>query len=121
MKGRKEKNMFPIREVDDATLAFPAQVLDMMPAHEDIPQEFWDGDGKWGKLVSALFFTGVKTLDLKPRPGVDTMKALRHIRAILKSFQPKHEHKEAACAFLFNEWFEDAKWEPKPFEENSGT
>jgi hypothetical protein len=23
------------------------------------------------------------------------------------SYQPKHEHKEAAVAFLFNEWFDD--------------
>lgn len=48
-----------------------------------------------------------------PEAGVDRYKALRHIHYILGSWEPKHEHKEAGAAFLFNEWFEDAKWEPE--------
>jgi len=49
-------------------------------------------------------------LELVPKEGVDKDKAMRHIKAIMASWRPKHEDKEAACAFLFSEWFESAKW-----------
>lgn len=46
---------------------------------------------------------------LTARPGVDRDKALVAIKAALGSFEPKHEHKEAGCAFLLHEWFELAE------------
>ena len=40
----------------------------------------------------------------------DTNKAIRHLKAILVSYDPKHEHKEAGVAFLLSEWFEDVTY-----------
>lgn len=38
---------------------------------------------------------------------------LGKIQAIMRSFEPKHEHKIAACAFLFELWFNKAEWKTK--------
>lgn len=46
---------------------------------------------------------------LTAKPGVDAHKALRAIKAVLGSYEPKHEHKEAACAFMLSEWFDKEK------------
>ena len=80
-----------------------------LPKEADIPQEFWHGSNKWCKFIAGWFFSGVKqevVESLKPKPGVDTTQALKAVQAILCSFAPKHEHKEAGCAFLMSEWFE---------------
>lgn len=100
--------MFQIADIDDATLAFPASVRHLMPAQADIPDEFKDfGRTKWNQLFNDWFFLGLTSLELTPKEGVDKDRALRHIRAIMGSFEPKHEHKEAAVAYLLNEWFAD--------------
>lgn len=104
------------RELDGVDVVFPTTTRGMMPEYKDIPKEFTSGNTKWNELVSAMFFTGLKKLELKPKPGIDQKKALRHIRYILGSFEPKHEHKEAGAAFLFNEWFESVDFEKKPYE-----
>lgn len=103
--------MFPIKELNGPDVVFPTSVKGMMPDYKDIPEEFRRDRTKWNQLVSAMFFQGLKKLELKPKPGVDKDKAYRHIRYILGSWEPKHEHKEAGAAFLFSEWFEDATWE----------
>lgn len=103
------------KDIDRVGMAFPTSVDGMMPAYKDIPEEFknWNRPTKWNKLVSAIFFGGLKKLELRPKPGVDQEKAFRHIRYIMGSWEPKHEHKEAGCAFLFSEWFEDVDFEAK--------
>ena len=66
------------------------------------------------KAVSSWFFSGAKKTDngleidgvaFAAKPGVDKTKALAAIRAVLGSFEPAHEEKEAACAFMLSEWF----------------
>lgn len=101
------------QEIDDTTLAFPGDVKKLMPLLTDeIDREFgMNGSTKWNKLFTDLFFRGVKNLKLTPKKGIDEKKAWRHIQAIMRSFQPKHEHKTAACAYLMSIWFEDATWE----------
>jgi|SRR5579864_1352258 len=104
--------MFPIAEVGGIDLAFPTHVERMMPPMGDIPDEFKHYPlTKWNQLFNDWFFTGVKNLQLKPKEGIDKNKALRHIRMVMGSFEPQHEHKEAAVAFLLSEWFEDATWD----------
>ena len=57
------------------------------------------------------FFVGLKSLKTEPKDGVDTAKAMRHISIIMGSYALAHEHKTAAVAFLFSEWFTYAEWE----------
>jgi hypothetical protein len=84
----------------------------LLPTEKDIPDEFWRGHGKWNTLVSQIFFCGGKIKSMKPKGGIDSKDALNHIKAILASFEPKHEHKEAGCAYLFSLWFDEFEIEP---------
>lgn len=102
--------VFPIHEFSDIDVAFPASVTKYMPPYADIPKEYKHGDTKWNKLFNSWFFVGLKSLDLTAKEGIDKNKALRHIRCVMGSWEPQHEHKEAAVAYLLDQWFSDAKW-----------
>jgi hypothetical protein len=58
-------------------------------------------------LVDRWFFRGLKNLKTKPRDGVNVDDALAHIEYVMRSWEPKHEHKTAGVAFLIDEWFEE--------------
>jgi hypothetical protein len=101
--------MLPVPTLTDADLAFGS--IAHLPAWADIPEAFRRNSGaayRWCEFVSTWFFAGTNTALLTPKPGVDKTAALRAVRGILGSFEPKHEHKIAGCAFLLSEWFEFA-------------
>lgn len=65
---------------------------------------FYNGHTPANKLFSAWFFKG---LDRTPnfKPGIDKKKAQRAMNwavCYMRSFAPKHEHKEAVCALIFD-------------------
>jgi len=99
--------VYTIQEVRDVDLAFGCKAMSLMPARKDIPEEFCKHDGPWQNLVGQWFFRGLEGASFLPKKGVDAQKAMRHLRAIMVSFDPKHEHKTAGCAYLLSEWFED--------------
>lgn len=103
--------MFPIKELSALEVAFPATVGHLMPPQADIPEEFKHGNTKWNKLFADWFYFGIKGAVWTPKEGVDQQMALRHIHAVMGSFEPKHEHKESAVAFLLSEWFDDVKYQ----------
>lgn len=106
--------MFPIKEVTGLDVAFGGNIELLMPRYEDIPKEFKRCSGNvWVDLVNRWFFSGLKNTEFIPKNTVDKSKALAHIRAIMVSFAPAHEHKAAGCAFLLAEWFEDVKVDGK--------
>lgn len=97
----------PIPDITNLDMAFGK--IDHMPRYETVPAEFKQSGNNYAAFVSKWFFSGLKQDDLArltPRPGVVQNKALAAIRAIICSFEPKHEHKEAGCAFLLHAWFE---------------
>lgn len=91
--------------IDDVLLAFPAVLGDLLPPMEIIPtqyphrQEWLEFQHKW--------FAGTLPTDaeVEPADGVDAEAAGRHLTAIQRSFQPPHEHKIAAVAWLASRWF----------------
>lgn len=98
--------------VDKVTLAFPSDVSTLLPPWEEIPDEFKNGRTPWNKLFSKMFYSGLTDADRpKPKPELvkdlneDATDAWRHIMAVSRSFQPKHEHKEAGVAYLMSLWF----------------
>lgn len=114
------------QEVSDLDIAFPASVSHLMPKYEDIPKEFqgFRPNSTWGGLFNNWFYRGLSNLSLQPKPGIDIVKALRHIRCIMRSFEPKHEHKESAVAYLLSCWFEPppaSSWEVRGEEQNEVT
>lgn len=102
--------MYPIQEIDDLTLAFATNVEHLMPAYADIPADFCRMSNKWNRIFRRWFASGLsEKAEFVPKPGVDAAKALRHIGAVMRSYEPQHEHKEAAVAFLLSEWFDDVR------------
>lgn len=98
-----------VPEITDLDAAFGT--TKGLPEYSQIPKQFKDGSTKWNKLFSDAFYSGIKSLKLAPKNGIDSAKAWRHIRALMGSFQPRHEHKEAGCAYLMSQYFSDATWE----------
>lgn len=94
------------QDASDLSIAFGGEIRKLLPNYEDVPEQFrrWNGTPE-NKLVSKLFFSGGTLTPLVAKDGIDREKALRQIRACLASFEPKHEHKEAGCAYMFHLWF----------------
>ena len=93
------------KDVTDADVAFGGRVRDLMPAYKDIPDEFKRGASPWCQWQSDWFFKGLSALPTA-RSGIDGKRAMRHLATIQRSFEPAHEHKEAAVAYLASQWFE---------------
>jgi hypothetical protein len=98
-------------EIDTATMIFPASVSHLMPDYGDIHAEFKMTLNPWAQLQSTWFFFGLSAdSEFFPKDGIDPKAALRHLKAIQGSFEPKHEHKSAAVAFLLSLWFEQVRY-----------
>lgn len=106
--------MYPIKDIDNSTFAFAGSVLSLMPAEDEIPAEFKNLSNKWNRIFNHLYFKNALSVKFSPKAGVDEIKALRQIRAIMRSYEPSHEHKEAAVAFLLSEWFTDVRIDCSP-------
>ena len=104
-----------VPEISKSDRAFPADALDWMPAWDEIPEEYRDRNNGtvWNKIVRRWFFSGLpEKVAFYPKDGVDAERAVAVVQATLGSFAPKHEHKEAACAYMLASWFTKVEhWE----------
>ncbi|ORB77461.1 hypothetical protein [Mycobacterium timonense] len=93
------------QEVDDVLLAFPARLGELLPPSEVIPADY-PHRHEWLRFQS-MWFAGTLPADcqLEALEGVDAAVAGRHLEAIQQSFEPKHEHKADAVAWLASRWF----------------
>lgn len=96
--------------VSPVEMVFPARVAHLMPEYDDIPEEFRRGRSPWNDLQATWFFEGIADAEFYPAEGIDTQAAFTHAKAIQGSFEPKHEHKEAAVAYLLSRWFVGARY-----------
>lgn len=95
------------QQITDLDSVF-GKIEGLLPDKEVIPNEFWNGNTKWNKIICQWFYDGLpQKTKFIPKEGIDYRTALRHIGSILRSFEPKHEHKEAGCAYLLSLWFDD--------------
>jgi hypothetical protein len=96
------------KEVSDVDMAYPAYVVGKyMPLREELPEEFrydWM-DNPYCELVSDLFHKGGTIGEFKKE--IDRDKAVRHISACIRSFEPKHEHKIGAIGYLLSLWLKE--------------
>ena len=99
-------------ETDKMDSVFGGNIPKLMPKFHDLPEDFREkrhGGNKWCDLVSIWMFQGLKGYSFTPKEGIDSKKAFAHMGAIMRSFEPKHEHKTAAVGWLMPQWFEDFK------------
>jgi hypothetical protein len=99
--------------VSDVEIAFGVGVVErLMPPMAEIPVEFksLNSRNRWIVCQQDWFFTGLRDVVWSPKEGVDTIAALRHLKAIQGSWDPKHEHKQAAVAYLLSLWFDDVTY-----------
>jgi len=100
------------QEVSDVDVAFPARGEELTPPWELIPEHlqlnWWIGRGNlWVDFMHRWFQHGdaFERYDVWPRPDVDPVKALRHLRVVLTTYATKHEHKIAGAAWLASRWY----------------
>ena len=98
-------------EIDGADVAFGGQAMNILPPYHAIPDEFKRANNPWVKWSGDWF---VKGLDRYPvaKDGIDLILAMRNLSAVQRSFEPKHEHKEAGVAYLASLWFSSPEVEP---------
>ena len=89
--------------VSDVLMTFPGDVKHLMPRMVDIPDEF-KRNHPWAQWQSNWFYSGLSKMPT-PKDGIQLQDAMRHLSAIQGSFQPSHEHKRAAVAYLASLWF----------------
>jgi hypothetical protein len=109
--------MLAIPDIDRASMAFGN--IKHMPKYETLPEAFQD----WHyephcRAISDWFYSGAKAcpngIEMKgtkyiAKDGVEAGKALAAIKAVMASWEPKHEHKIAACGYMLSEWFQKAE------------
>lgn len=90
-----------IKSITDAELAF--STTRFLPEMEDIPAEFLRGN-KYTNLIECLFYgTDLPSGEMMFHFDIEPNELNKFIRAHLKSFEPKHEHKIAGVGFLLSQ------------------
>ena len=95
------------QKIDDVMVAFPTTVTGvLLPARADVPEEFRRDRSPWCRVVGRWFFRGLNGFAV--REGIDRTTALRHLKACMGSWEPKHEDKTAGVAYLMSLWCDPA-------------
>lgn len=94
--------MKPIKVLDVETV-FGGDMKKLLP--KNIPSSFSESDSKWHKIINDWFYFGIQDVKCFPKENVNSSEAIRHIKAILSSFEPKHEVKMNSCAYLMSCFF----------------
>ena len=106
MSKRIDLKEFQFPNVSEADAAFP--VFRTIPELlvEARERGFYNGNTPYNKLFSNLFFGGGK---IKFKEGLDeafVKRAWPYCRSFMRSWEPKHEEKEAICAMIMSELLE---------------
>lgn len=106
-----------IVNLEEWRLEFPA-ITDVDMAFAGYPQDWFHNtlkvydekaDKKWGEMASTLFFSGGKVEVNEALPDEYRTNGLRMLHAVLSSFRPKHEHKEAVAGLILKSICEKRK------------
>jgi hypothetical protein len=95
-----------------AAVTLTESAMELLPAWSDIPDEFKGFPGNaWAQTAERWFFDGGR-VSCTAKPDIDIRHAYRHLDAILRSWDPQHEHKIAGVAYLLSLWFESFEVRP---------
>lgn len=106
---------FPVPDVTDLDVAFGAKASAYL-TREQMGDDFYGDRNEFTRHASSLFFNGGHVLPAGRRwkTGIDRVKAARAIKALLCSFDPKHEIKIGTVGFALSEWTEPGEAEVRP-------
>lgn len=97
---------FNFPKMDAISIAFSTVDTDKDLLKEATERGFLDGNTPYNILFSKAFFNGGSVTFKKDVDPSFKEKAWPYCRALMASFAPKHEHKEAVCAMLMSELLE---------------
>lgn len=100
------QKQFQFPTVTDAQMALGALGTNPTLLAEAKERGFYNGRTPYNELFSTLFFKGGKLNFKNDLDPTFKDKALRYLTAFMRSFEPKHEEKEAICALLLSELVE---------------
>jgi hypothetical protein len=101
---------FDFPELNGPDMIFSGLKTDGRLLNEAKERDFYNGNTKYNKLFSILFFEGGKLEVKKDLPEKFRNNCLRYLKAFMGSFEPKHEEKEAICALLLSELIDIKKY-----------
>lgn len=106
---------FPVPEFSDVQIAFGAGHGAYL-TREQMGEDFYGDRNDFTRHAQSLFFTGGSILPAGRRwkADVDRVKASRAIKALLCSFDPKHEIKIGTVGFALSEWTEPGEQPEAP-------
>lgn len=96
---------YPFKKVNIGEIAFGAKV-DYNKLYDDCPDEY-KNENKFSDLFSEWFFNGLSEEKAKQLKFIDknenkSKEQVYFLMSIMKSFEPKHEQKEAICCWLMS-------------------
>jgi hypothetical protein len=101
---------YPLRDYTDVECVYGANIKHYLTMEElgKFTEEQTEALDPWCEVVGKLFFKGGKleNYGVRPRSDVHVVKLYRAIQALLKSWGPKHEEKEATVAVLLANYCE---------------
>lgn len=106
VQSQKLPKRMPI-DVDKVDAAFGGSgklLAKILPPMHSIPDEFTHESSLWVRWQQDWFYSGLKRWPVA-REGVDMKKAMSNLIVIQRSWEPKHEHKQAGVAYLASLWF----------------
>jgi hypothetical protein len=101
-------DVIDIPEVTDADIAFPTRYRQLLPPMSDLTKDERAMRGPFCDAVSSIFYSGGKLADhgITMKPGVDSAKVMRYLRATLGDWGPSQEHKIGGIAHMLAKWCE---------------
>ena len=85
---------------------FSTQETDKKLLEEAKKRGFYDGQTPYNTLFSKVLFSGGRVVFKKDVDQDFQDRAWLYFRALIKSWSPKHEEKEAVCAMIMSELVE---------------
>lgn len=107
-KAKQSLPDFPLFDASGLEQAFGAPISRYLPMTQvgGVSGQLRDQE----KAAQSMFFNGgnLATHGFRIRDGIDAAKAMGCLRALLCSFEPKHEQKMATAALAIHHWCDRA-------------
>lgn len=94
---------YEFQSVTAVDLAFSTLKTDPVLLDEAERRGFGNWNHPYCRLFSKLFFSGGRVVFKPDVPEDYRVKVWRYLQAFMRSWEPKHEHKEAISAMLLSE------------------